>query len=174
MDVMNHLVAGLVAGLIILTTLPTSALPESIPLVQSGGVYMVPVRINDTITIPFILDSGAADISVPEDVFKTLRRTGTVTESDLLPPGTYINADGLASAKQRFTLHQLRVGDRVITDIVASVAPDKAEPLLGQSFLQKLPTWSMDNIRPSPWLPELVFMPLFRHWAWATGSNSGG
>ena len=64
----------LVAGLIILTMLATPAFSETIQLEESHGVYMVPVRINDTITIPFILDTGAADISVPEDVFKTLLR----------------------------------------------------------------------------------------------------
>jgi hypothetical protein len=45
-----------------------------IQLTQSHGVYMVPVRINGAITIPFVIDSGAANILVPEDVFKTLIR----------------------------------------------------------------------------------------------------
>jgi len=108
---------------------------------------MLPVRINDAVTIPFVLDSGASDVSVPEDVFKTLLRTRTVTESDLLSPGTYINADGAGRSKQRFTLHELRVGDQVIRDIVASVAPDKADPLLGQSFLGQLPGWAIDNTK---------------------------
>src|SRR4051794_39499199 len=135
------------ASLIVLTMLITPALPDTIQLVQSGGVYMVPVRINDAITIPFVLDSGAADISVPEDVFKTLIRTGTVMESDFLAPATYVNADGVTRSRQRFILHQLRVGDQVIKDVVASVASDKADPLLGQNFLKKLPTWTMDNTR---------------------------
>jgi hypothetical protein len=30
---------------------------------------------------------------------------------------------------------------------VASVAPDKADPLLGQSFLGKLPGWAIDNTK---------------------------
>jgi len=125
----------------------TPALPDTIQLVQSGGIYMIPVRINDAITIPFVLDSGASDISVPEDVFKTLIRTGTVTESDFLSAATYVNADGVARLRQRFMLHQLRVGDQVVKDVVASVASDKADPLLGQNFLKKLPTWTMDNTR---------------------------
>src|SRR5690242_18435165 len=102
---MKHLFASLIA----LMMLTTPALPETIQLVQSGGVYMVPVRINDAITIPSILDSGAADISVPEDVFKTLIRTGTVTESDFLASAIYVNADGTARSRQRFMLHDLRV-----------------------------------------------------------------
>jgi predicted aspartyl protease len=120
---------------------------DSIQLTQSHGVYMVPVRINGAITIPFILDSGAGDILVPEDVFKTLIRTRTVTESDFLAPGTYVLADGSQHLEQRFILHELRVGDRVVEDLVANVAPDKADPLLGQSFLGKLPGWAIDNTK---------------------------
>ena len=138
--------ARLIGGLCTLL-LAQPAASESIQLVQSGGVYMVPVRINNTITIPFVLDSGAADISVPEDVFKTLIRTGTVAENDFIASQPYVNADGVTSLKRRFTLHELRVGDHVVKDVIASVAPDKADPLLGQSFLEKLPTWAMDNTR---------------------------
>src|SRR5262249_16910958 len=116
-------------------------------LVQSGGVYMVPVRLNDAIVIPFVLDSGSADISIPEDLFKTLIRAGTIAESDFLNPGTYVTADGSEHLKRRFVLLELGFGNHVVKDAIASVAPDKADPLLGQSFLQKLPAWTMDNTR---------------------------
>ena len=38
---------------------------------------MVPVQINGAITLDFTVDSGAADVSVPADVFSTLARTET-------------------------------------------------------------------------------------------------
>jgi clan AA aspartic protease (TIGR02281 family) len=135
--------------------IPTEATPPAANVAVAGavqierehGIFMVPVRVNDAVTIPFVLDSGAADVSVPEDVFKTLLRTRTVAESDLLSPGTYINADGGERLKRRFKLHELRVGSFVIKDIEASVAPDVADPLLGQSFLEKLPGWAIDNTK---------------------------
>jgi clan AA aspartic protease (TIGR02281 family) len=120
---------------------------ERIPLTQSHGVFMVPVRINDAVTIPFVVDSGAGDLSVPEDVYKTLFRTGTITESDFREPGTYRMADGSMHVAQRLILHEVRVGDHAVKDVVASVAPDKADPLLGQSFLGTLPGWAIDNTR---------------------------
>src|SRR5204862_2602002 len=135
----------LIAGLSLVVLAMPRAAAESIQLEEVHGVYMVPVRINDAITIPFVLDSGAADISMPEDVFKTLLRTRTVTESDFLAPGTYVMADGSNHLKQRFVLHELRVGDHVAKDVIASVAPDKADPLLGQNFLKKIPAMTMDN-----------------------------
>ena len=33
-----------------------------------GGTYVVPVLINDAITLDFVVDSGAADVSIPADV----------------------------------------------------------------------------------------------------------
>src|SRR5712691_2589490 len=129
---MKHLIVAI--ALVLLAAHPAAA--ESVQLEEAHGVYMVPVRINDAITIPFVLDSGAGDISVPEDVFKTLFRTRTVTASDFLAPGTYVMADGSKHLEQRFVLHELRVGDQVVKDVIASVAPDKADPLLGQNFLK--------------------------------------
>jgi gag-polyprotein putative aspartyl protease/Sel1 repeat len=143
MNAMRRVIAWL--SLVFLAAHPAAA--ENVQLEEAHGVYMVPVRINDAITIPFILDSGAGDISVPEDVFKTLLRTRTVTESDFLAPGTYVIADGSKHLEARFVLHELRVGDQVVKDVIASVAPDKADPLLGQNFLKKLPTWTIDNTR---------------------------
>ena len=45
-----------------------------------GGVYVVPVLINNAITLDFIVDSGAADVSIPADVVMTLMRTGTIKD----------------------------------------------------------------------------------------------
>src|SRR5437763_14819113 len=94
----------------LLLSVPGPAAAETIELVREHGVYMVPVRINNVITIPFVLDSGSATVSVPEDVFKTLFRTGTVTESDFLSPGTYTLGDGSKQSIRRFILHEARVG----------------------------------------------------------------
>jgi hypothetical protein len=64
------------------------------PLEQNHGIYMVPVRINDTITLPFVIDSGASEVAIPADVFLTLTRGGSIGPSDALGTGTYKLADG--------------------------------------------------------------------------------
>src|SRR5208337_2315877 len=46
---------------------------------------------------------------------------------------------------KRFLLHEVRVGDHVVRNVIANVAPVKGDPLLGQSFLSKLPAWTIDN-----------------------------
>ena len=59
---------------------PLSRLEVSLKKV--GGTFAVPVQINGAITLDFTVDSGAADVSVPADVFSTLIRTGTISETE--------------------------------------------------------------------------------------------
>ena len=54
---------------------PLSSFADQIPLEQEHGVYMVPVRINQAVSIPFIVDSGASEMAIPADVFRTLMRS---------------------------------------------------------------------------------------------------
>jgi hypothetical protein len=44
----------------------------------------VPVLINNAITLNFVVDSGASDVSIPADVVMTLVRTGTLKEADFI------------------------------------------------------------------------------------------
>jgi hypothetical protein len=120
---------------------------ETIQLERRGGAYVVPVRINEAITLPFILDTSSADVAIPADVFSTLLRTGTVKTRDFLGAGVYRLADGSETPSERFVLHELGVGRYVVRDVIANVVPEKGDPLLGQSFLSKLPEWEIDNAR---------------------------
>ena len=49
-----------------------------------GGTFTVPVSTNNRITLNFVLDSGAADVSIPADVVPRLMRTGTLSAADFL------------------------------------------------------------------------------------------
>jgi hypothetical protein len=137
--------AALLVGLSILTLRGVYA--ESIPLKAEGGTFVVPALINGKIPLDFTLDSGAADVSIPLDVFSTLRRAHTISESDLLPSGTYTLADGSVHQEVRFLLRSLKVGNLELQNIVGSVAPAQGPLLLGQSFLSRLQTWSVENQR---------------------------
>jgi hypothetical protein len=132
---------------LLLMLLMRPAASETIQLERQHGTYMVLVRINEAVTLPFVLDTGASEVAIPTDVFLTLIRTGTVKKSDFIGPGTYVLADGSETSSDRFVLHEVRVGDHVVRNVIANVAPVKGDPLLGQSFLSKLPAWTIDNQR---------------------------
>lgn len=118
---------------------------EAVPMDQSGGVYVIPVRFNDAITLDAIIDSGASDVSIPVDIVLTLIRTKTITDEDFLGKQTYILADGSEVPSQRFRIRSMKVGNKTAKDVVGSIASAKGEILLGQSFLRKFKSWSVDN-----------------------------
>jgi clan AA aspartic protease (TIGR02281 family) len=120
---------------------------ESVPLIHEHGIFLVPVVINGEITLKFTVDSGAADVSVPADVVSTLQRTGTISKGDFLDSQVYELADGSTHVSRRFQIRSLRIGSLELHNVVASVAPAEGSLLLGQSFLSRLKTWSMDNER---------------------------
>ena len=120
---------------------------ETVPMLADGGTFKVPVAINGQLTLDFIVDSGAADVSIPADVVLTLVRTGTLAESDFLNSRTYRLADGSTVPSQRFMIRSLRVGDKVLENVTGSVAPVAGGLLLGQSFLTRFKSWSIDNQR---------------------------
>jgi predicted aspartyl protease len=132
----------------------TSNLPQrpgndrsEIRLRQQGGTLVVPVLLNNSLTLDFVVDSGAADVSVPIDVVMTLYRTGTVRETDFLGRETYQLADGSTVPSTTFRMRSLKVGNREVQNVVASISNVKGSLLLGQSFLKKFRSWSIDNNR---------------------------
>jgi clan AA aspartic protease (TIGR02281 family) len=128
---------------------PAAPLPgaEAIALRNNGGVYVVAVRINGAITLDFIVDSGASDVLIPADVAMTLARAGTIAEGDFIGDQEYRIGDGSTLKSARFILRELKVGSRVVQNVIASIGSVRGEPLLGQSFLARFGSWSIDNDR---------------------------
>jgi hypothetical protein len=120
---------------------------KEVPLVNSGGVYSVPVLINGVITLHFIVDSGAAEVCIPVDVVSTLVRTGTIQKEDFLPGRTYSLADGSTLSSPRFIIRELDIGGQKIKNVPGTIAPMSGPLLLGQSFLERVEFWALDNTK---------------------------
>jgi clan AA aspartic protease (TIGR02281 family) len=132
------------------TTQRTSSVPTPvtlIPLRREGGIFSVPVTINGKIILNFLLDSGAADVSIPADVVLTLKRTGTLGAADFLEKKTYKQADGSELPSQTFLIKSLQIGNKIVENVTGSVGSVKGDLLLGQSFLSRFKSWSIDNQR---------------------------
>jgi len=131
-------------------SMPTPVAANSrneIPLGINGGIYTAPVTINGAVRIDFLIDSGASNVVIPEDVVLTLIRAGTITQSDLIGAATYVLADGSRHRGLQLKLRELKIGDRSIRNVMASVSPARGDPLLGQSFLGRFGSWTLDNRR---------------------------
>jgi predicted aspartyl protease len=124
---------------------PAAEPTDHVSLVEKDGIYTVPVLINGILPLQFVLDSGAADVSLPADVFLTLLRTGTITGNDYIGSGQYRLADGSTVQSDKFYIHELRVGNHFLQHIVASIEDVKSPLLLGQSFLKRFASVQIDN-----------------------------
>jgi predicted aspartyl protease len=122
-------------------------LVTSVPMQIEGGIFVVPVLINDAITLNFIVDRGAADVTIPADVVMTLMRTGTLKNSDFLGKKTYVLSDGSEVPSRTFRIRSLKVGNKVLENVIGSIASARGGGLLGQSFLRRFKSWSVDNTK---------------------------
>jgi hypothetical protein len=143
------LLVGLAGGPSLAGAAPAAATPATaeVALKQDGGALLVPVMINGAVQLDFTLDSGASVVSIPADVAMTLMRTGTITRDDFLGNETFQLADGSTVPSTILRIRSLKVGDLELRDVEASVSDVKGPLLLGETFLARLSTWSVDNQR---------------------------
>jgi predicted aspartyl protease len=102
--------------------------------------------VNNVVTLNFIVDSGASDVTIPADVVATLKNMGALSDRDFTGREIRGLADGSRVSSETFVLRSLSIGDWLVHDINASVTPAGAPPLLGQAFFGRLKSWSIDNL----------------------------
>jgi Aspartyl protease len=145
---------GLLVSLLLLALVPLTSLlapasswgADEVPLLHDNGVYKVRATINGQLQKLFVLDSGASEVTVPEEVFLTLFPE-TVDPSDMLPGAVYRLADGRVVPGDRFRIRSLTVGAQTFENVPASVGPQGSPLLLGQGVLTRVGRWSIDNVR---------------------------
>ena len=117
----------------------------SVPIRRQGGTFTVPVEVNERVTLRFVVDSGASDVNIPSDVVAGMLASGALSRSDFLGRRDYVLADGSRMSAETFRIRSLRIGGRVVEDVVATAGGLSSPFLLGQSFLRRLKSWSIDN-----------------------------
>lgn len=133
---------------------------EIVKLIKEGETYSVPVTINDAIRLNFIVDSGASDVTIPYDVFSTLRRTGTITSKDILEEKKFEMANGAIEKYYAFNIRQLKIGNQYIYNIQAAASKHvDGALLLGQSALKKLEPWGLDTSKDIIYIKEKNRLP---------------
>ena len=137
--------------LLLLALLPLAwlraAAAETIPLQRDRGAFYVVGKVNGAVSVKFVLDNGASDVLIPQEVADALTRSGALGRDDFIGTQTYQLADGSRLKSRRIVIRELTVGGQSVRNVVASIGPAKSPALLGQSFLAKFPSWTLDNER---------------------------
>lgn len=114
---------------------------------QVGGVYQIPVDVNG-VRMGFIFDTGASSISISNTEAMFLAKQGLLSKEDVVGSQQFMDANGDISEGTIINLKTVKIGNRVLHNIEASVVDNLNAPLLfGQSALGKFGKISIDNSR---------------------------
>lgn len=112
---------------------------------NNNGIKYVWIEIND-LKLKFIFDTGASSICISSAEATVLYRQGTLQKEDILDVQYFQDATGKVSAGTRINLRIVKIGNRVLQNIEATVIDSNDAPLLlGQSALEKFGKISIDN-----------------------------
>jgi aspartyl protease family protein len=111
-----------------------------------SGIYEIPIIINNTVRLSFVFDSGASDVTITPDVAMVLFKSGTIEQSDYIDTQTYVFADGSTADCTRFNIKEINIGGMILKNVTGSISSSISAPmLLGQSVMQRLGKYSIDN-----------------------------
>lgn len=102
-----------------------------IPVERAGTAMMVQVRLNDQVTAPFQIDTGASDVVIPRWVAD---RLGLELASSRT--GIYGTANGIVQ-QPLVTLESVDLGGARAENVPATVSPSMSQGLLGLSFFNQ-------------------------------------
>lgn len=124
---------------------PARAHEIRVPVYESGGTPIVEVAIAGVCCAKFVVDSGAADVTVSPGLFKAMVDAGLVTKADLIDVVKYRTASGHVINGLRFTMPPMSIGGHVVNNVIGSVSPTQgAGMLLGGSFLRRFKSFAID------------------------------
>ena len=117
---------------------PRSGEMLRIPFEKRGDVMVVDVTLNDRVSAPFLVDTGASDVSIPAELADRLGiQIGPET-----PYRRYTTANGII-AKPVVTLDSVQAGEARLEQVRASVSSTMDVGLLGGAFFNNF-TFQID------------------------------
>ena len=116
-----------------------------IPLEARGNSKIIKAKLNGIMEFDFIVDTGADNVLVSSDIFRTFYKGGIIKDEDLIDMETYTVADGSSIIGLSFYLRKIEFGDITLTDVKASVIDsDNIDCLMGGSAFKKLGQITID------------------------------
>ncbi|WP_266367936.1 retropepsin-like aspartic protease family protein [Tellurirhabdus rosea] len=121
--------------------------PTEVKMIKHRGVFKIPATVNG-VRMDFILDTGASLISISETEAQFLYKQGTLSDSDFVGKVDFQDANGDISPGMVVRLRTVKIGDRTLRNVDASIVSGSRAPLLlGQSVLAKFGRVSIDYQR---------------------------
>ncbi len=117
---------------------------EIIKMRLSNGVFFVPIEING-VSMEFIFDTGASIISLSQTEALFLLKQGKLKDEDFRGTQQFTDANGDISEGSTVNLKEVKIGNKTIYNIEASIVHNQVAPLLfGQSAMNKFGKITID------------------------------
>jgi clan AA aspartic protease (TIGR02281 family) len=100
---------------------------------RAGTALLVSARVNETLNVPFLVDTGASDVSVPRWAAERLGIEGSGRTRE------YMTANGVV-VEPVVTLRSVDVGGARVEDLSASISGSMEIGLLGLGFFNHFTT----------------------------------
>jgi clan AA aspartic protease (TIGR02281 family) len=125
------------------TDTSTQTLVDAVPIFlnDDGRSVWIDVQLG-SLTQRMLVDTGATSIAVPKSLANDLLRRG---EASLDDPSQVTIADGSTHAESLIRIETVRIGNRVMHDVIAGVTPERASPLLGFPVLNQVGRFTIDT-----------------------------
>jgi len=117
----------------------------AVKLISDHGIMKAPVLLDGTLPLLMTVDSGDSVVTLPEGAVILLVHDKLVQKQDILGVGSVQLGDGSVVPAFGFRIKRLQIGGIVLHDVVGATSPGPGQLLLGQSFLSKFKSWSIDN-----------------------------
>jgi aspartyl protease family protein len=110
---------------------------NKIKLINKGGVFYVPIKLNG-VPMEFVYDTGASTVSISLSEAMYLYKNGKLAKSDVLGNQYFTDANGDISEGTKINLREIKIGNKTLYNVEASIVHNlKAPLLLGQSALKR-------------------------------------
>jgi len=109
-----------------------------VKFLEINNSIIIKTEINGVLKIDFILDTGASDTVIPQDVVGALLLTGTLKQSDFRGDTTASLADGTIIPSKHFILKKITIGNQDFYDVECLVVNKGSPLLLGYNVIKKL------------------------------------
>lgn len=117
----------------------------TVKLSCKDNLCSAPLKINGKLTLNFVVDSSAVNVSIPAQLVPSLGFLGVVERSDTKVEKLASPSGRPLGEKRTIHLKTLSLGGVTINDVEVLVTSTKASLVLGQSFLSRLRSFSIDN-----------------------------
>lgn len=117
---------------------------DTIPVVSIYGMSYIKVK-TGSLTQIWLFDTGASDLLINNDMEKTLKEEGVITNENYLGTGEYEMANGVVDTCRKYRINNVRIGSFSLNNIVVAVTDKGKRIIVGKALLNKFSNWTLDN-----------------------------